>query len=313
MVLFEKVKLTNLASQVKTVPLKMTHRREFPAGTEVRLAAKGGVIEDTASGRVFFSIQGPGAEDAALDSRIEKPKPEAKDQKKQKAQAANPPWAAIGVATLQLELPPQGSKEFVVKLPSPVILPKDRAKLLALDHEAARAGTSSFGRTMSPGGQFRVPEKIVNELFRANLWHALRLPRRNGGPEPGCRIDLPYSNFAYGQHGHALAGQPGRLRGLHDLRPARLPRDLAPRSLLAMYRNNQEPNGHVGGYANWGVYTPSHDLRRGQELPALRRPGGLGRLLPPTLKASTGAWARSQATSRHAGAARGLVRRPLND
>ena len=38
------------------------------------------------------------------------------------------------------------------------------------------------------------------------------------------------------------------LRGYHDV---------AAEELLAMYRNNQEPNGHVGGFANWGVYTPA--------------------------------------------------------
>ena len=44
-------------------------------------------------------------------------------------------------------------------------------------------------------------EEAVNTLFRANLWHARRLPRRHGGPGPDVKIDLPYSNFAYDQRG----------------------------------------------------------------------------------------------------------------
>ena len=38
------------------------------------------------------------------------------------------------------------------------------------------------------------------------------------------------------------------LRGYHDI---------AAEELAAIFRNNQEPSGHVGGFANWGVYTPS--------------------------------------------------------
>ena len=37
------------------------------------------------------------------------------------------------------------------------------------------------------------------------------------------------------------------LRGYHDV---------ASEELAAMYRNNQEPDGHVKGYANWLAYTP---------------------------------------------------------
>ena len=33
--------------------------------------------------------------------------------------------------------------------------------------------------------------------------------------------------------------------------------DLALEELLAIYHNNQQADGRVGGFANWGVYTPS--------------------------------------------------------
>ena len=67
-------------------------------------------------------------------------------------------------------------------------------------------------------------------------------------------LDLPYSNFAYDQKGtpwpvnqavyvdYMLYG----LRGYNDI---------ATEELEAIYANNQEANGHVGGYAN-GASTP---------------------------------------------------------
>src|SRR4029079_12301731 len=105
------------------------------------------------------------------------------------------------------------------------------------------------------GAQFRVPEPAVNELFRASLWHALRLPRRHGGGGDQVKIDLPYSNFAYDQKGTPWPVNQAvyvdymiyDLRGHHAI---------SAEELDVMYRNNQETNGHVGGFASWGVYTP---------------------------------------------------------
>ena len=96
------------------------------------------------------------------------------------------------------------------------------------------------------------------------------------------------------------------LRGYHAV---------SAEELAAIYRNNQEPNGHVGGYANWGVYTPSmlyavaqHGLLSGDR-------ATIDALLPATLKA--GDWclaeiARDPAGSRAcAGADRSAAERPL--
>ena len=175
MILLQQVTLTNLDSTAKAVPLTMTHRREFPAGTEMVMVAKDGVIEESASGHVLFSIQGAGAEQCVLESRVEKPVPETDPKKR--AEAAKRPWTAVAEATLQLKLPAEGSQTLVVKLPSPVVLRNDLANLLSLDYAAARAGTLKFwGDYLARGAQFRVPEKAVNDLFLASLWHALRLP-----------------------------------------------------------------------------------------------------------------------------------------
>ena len=70
------------------------------------------------------------------------------------------------------------------------------------------------------------------------------------------KIDLPYSNFAYDQFGTPWPVNQAvlvdymtyDLRGYHAI---------SAEELHAIYRNNQEPSGHVGGCANWGSYTPS--------------------------------------------------------
>ena len=59
---------------------------------------------------------------------------------------------------------------------------------------------------------------------------------------------------------------------------------ISAEELAAQYRNNQEPNGHVGGFANWGVYTPGmlysvrHYLLSGDR-------ESFEKLLPQTLRA----------------------------
>ena len=84
--------------------------------------------------------------------------------------------------TVTLDLPAHGVGEFIVKLPSPIVPAKDREQFLALDYAASRVATVKFWNDyLAKGASFRVPEDAVNTLFRANLWHALRLPRRHGG------------------------------------------------------------------------------------------------------------------------------------
>ena len=158
---------------------------------------------------------------------------------------------------ISFALSPRSSQEFLVCLPSPPLTSDDRGKLASLSYDEARAGTIRFwSNYLVRGANFHVPDEAVNELFRANLWHALRLPRRHGGSEPDVQIDLPYSNFAYDQKGTPWPVNQAiyvdymlyDLRGYHEI---------SAEELAGMFRNNQEANGHVGGYANWGVYTPS--------------------------------------------------------
>src|SRR5262249_19196485 len=159
------------------------------------------------------------------------------------------------VLQVQVELTARGNRELFIKLPSPVVPAADIPTLIALDYEHGRAGAVRFWEDyLARGAVFTVPDEAVNTLFRANLWHALRLPRRHDAAPSQTKIDLPYSNFAYDQKGTPWPVNQSiyvdymlyDLRGYHSI---------AAEELAVIYRNNQEPSGHVGGFANWGVYT----------------------------------------------------------
>ena len=88
------------------------------------------------------------------------------------------------------------TRAIVLKLASPVVPAEAAPQLAALDFtRPARTRCGTGKDWLAQGARFEVPEQAVNDLFRANLWHALMLPRFR---DPD-RIDLPYSNFAYGQ------------------------------------------------------------------------------------------------------------------
>ena len=222
------------------------------------------------------------------------------------------PWYTVRLP-VKVDLPGSGTAELVVKLPSPLVAAKDRARLLALDAATARAETVKFwSNYLARGMQIAVPESAVNDLFRANLWHALRLPRRHGGEEPGVQIDLPYSNFAYDQEGTPWPVNQAvyvdymlyDLRGYHHL---------AEEELLAMFRNNQEPDGHLKAFANWGVNTPGMLYAVAQHYRLSGNRQSFQRLLPPTLKALDWCLAEMDKAARGGGPAAGLIHTPLND
>ena len=159
-----------------------------------------------------------------------------------------------------------------LKLASPLV-PTDAAPALAgLDFSQARATNVQYWEDwLAQGALFEVPEEAVNDLFRANLWHALMLPRHRTDEHGAARIDLPYSNFAYGQFNadwpinqavyvdYMLYG----LRGYFGV---------AEDEFAAMYDSQQQADGRVAGYANWGVYTPAMLYSIGQNFPSLGQP-----------------------------------------
>jgi hypothetical protein len=304
MVLLQKVKVTNLKDSARKISVLVSHQRQLPVLAELKIVplaeSSAFCYEDSASGNILFLVEGTGLElqdGGKSDSEVKAD--EKKDSK-----------LTTRKVVLSFDLDANDSKEFIVKLPSPVVNPEDREKLLSLEYSKARSETLDFWSDyISRGSQFKVPEKAVNDLFRASLWHALRLPRRHGGREENVRIDLPYSNFAYGQDGTPWPVNQAvyvdymlyDLRGYHNI---------SVEELLAIYRNNQEDNGHVGGYANWVVYTPGmiYAVAKNYLLSGNRE--ALDKLLPQTLKALD--WCLSE-IKHGAGASMSLIQGPLND
>lgn len=307
MVLLQKVRITNLQDYTRTVSVNMHHRREF-ASTEPskiiwRSKDNAFVFEESVSHKIFYAVEGSGLK---ITSCVTKQDPGQPDDKKKTR------WKNFETV-LTFDLAKNANQEFVVKLPSPMLLPQDRDKLINLNFVKSREATLKFWADyVSLGAQFQVPEKVVNDLFRANLWHALRLPRRYGGKDERVKLDLPYSNFAYDQHGtpwpvnqavyvdYMIYG----LRGYNDI---------ATEELLTMYRNNQQPDGRISGYANWGVYTPSmvYVVAKNYLLSGDR--DMFEQLLPYTLKALDWCLSEIRKAKEHQGSGTDLIRSPLND
>ena len=198
-------------------------------------------------------------------------------------EGANPAaWRAVfGVALM-----PHASARLRVYLPSPPIDQDADEVLERLSYDAARKQTLRFwANYVARGATFEVPDPAVNTLFRASLWHALCLPRRHGGAGESVAIDLPYSNFAYDQTGTPWPVNQAvyvdymlyDLRGFHDI---------SAEELATIYRNNQQPDGRVGGYANWGVYTPSMVYAVAKHFLLSGDRASFQRLLPATMKAA---------------------------
>ncbi len=295
MVLMQRLRVSSMDGKARRVPITLSHRRAMASGlsSEFDVEQAGGrtIVRNHSFGETLLEIDGGGG--AVVWSGVQ-------DYDNQHMKRVN--------LTVPLDVPAQGARELVVKLPSPMVDAAGAAVLAKLDYTRARTETLRFWTGwVEKGAQFQVPEKVVNDLFRASLWHALRLPRRHEG-----RIDLPYSNFAYDQTGtpwpvnqavyidYMLFG----LRGYGDV---------AAEELLAQYRNNQEINGHVSGYANWLVYTPGmlYATARNYFLSGDRV--ALERVLPQSLKALEWCLEQTRAAERREGPTKGLVSGPLND
>jgi hypothetical protein len=297
MVLLQKVRVIELEGKTRTMDIGMTHQRELPSGetAEVKVEAKASTWtwEESSGHQVLMAIEGTGLTLQADKISGTKPK--------------------VIHTVFSVSLPANSSHEFVVKLPSPLVAEADRERFAKLDYATARAATRKFWSDyLAAGAQFVVPEKAVNTLYRANLWHALRLPRRLSGSGDSARMDLPYSNFAYDQKGTPWPVNQAvyvdymlyDLRGYHDI---------SAEELAVMFRENQEANGHIKGFANWGVYTPGMLYSVAQHYRLTGDRSSLDRLLPQSLKAMDWCLAEIEKAGNATSSVPGLVLAPLND
>ena len=210
------------------------------------------------------------------------------------------------------ELDAGQARTIVVKLNAPVSAAEAASQLAALDVDRAHAVSVQYWWDwLARGAQIEGPEQTVNDLFRANLWHALFLPRHRSDAHGVNRIDLPYSNFAYGQYNadwpinqamyvdYMIYG----LRGYFDV---------AEEEFVAMYQTQQQGDGRLAGYANWGVYSPSMLYSIGQNFLLSGDRESFERLLPATLRAMD--WCLKEiAAGQQSEEAPGLIVAPLND
>jgi len=304
MVLLQRLTITELTGTPRSLPVSMTHRRQLPQyGDPTIVSERAGdaiLFRERGHRGVLLAIHGAG--DPAGWSGTSDYQP----------QQNPPPQKRIDV-TVSVDLPARGTRQLIVKLPSPMVTDAEAAVLTGIDYADARERTLEFwSEYVARGAQFRVPEPVVNDLFRASLWHALRLPRRHGGSGLDVAIDLPYSNFAYSQTGTPWPVNQSvyvdymlyALRGYHAI---------ASEELLAQFRNNQEHDGHVSGYANWLVYTPGMLYAMAQNYLLSQDGAAFEKLLPQGLSAMDWCLAQVARAAHGEGAESGLVRGPLND
>jgi hypothetical protein len=312
MVLMQQVTVRELRGAARRVPVAMTHRRLMPPYLDdsIETYREGSAVLFREQGRrgVLLSVEGGDGDPSWNGTRD--------------YQSGTNRQKRVD-ATLFLDIPANGTRQFVVKLPSPLVESEKAQTLAAIDYARAREATLRFWSDyVARGAQFKVPEQRVNDLFRANLWHALRLPRRHAAPEGGGRgggnvtVDLPYSNFAYSQTGTPWPVNQAvyvdymlyDLRGYHAI---------STEELEAQFRNNQEKDGHVAGYANWLVYTPAMLYAVAQNYLLSNDRAAFDRLLPSSLQAMDWCLAEIARVSARAGAgagaSTGLVNGPLND
>lgn len=208
------------------------------------------------------------------------------------------------------DLPEGQSLEFTAKLPSPAV--KEAGRLSALDFTAAKQHTVDYWEQwLSRGAQFNVPEESINNLYRASLWHSLVLPRHTIGTDNAPHMDLPYANTAYGQKDadwpinqavyvdYMIYG----LRGYDSV---------AQDEMKAMFKSQQQKDGRIGGFANWGVYSPGQLYAIAQNYLLSANNEYFEELLPDALR--TLDWCLAQvAAAKAADSSTGLIRAPLND
>jgi hypothetical protein len=204
------------------------------------------------------------------------------------------------------------TREIVLKLASPVVSGNSASELAALEFDKAKAATTAYWEDwLAEGALFEAPEQEVNDLFRANLWHALMLPRHRTDEQGMARIDLPYSNFAYGQlNADWPINQAVYVNYMiHGLRGHFA---VAEEEFAAMFQTQQRKNGRVGGYAEWGVYSPGMLYSIAQNYLLSRDDESFERLLPASLRALD--WCLEEvARGQNSQEAPGLIVAPLND
>ncbi|HEV2324342.1 MAG TPA: hypothetical protein VGS10_10385 [Terracidiphilus sp.] len=305
MVLLQRVRLTDISGVPRTVPVALMHERLLPSGDNASIHT------EQVGGRTLFEAAAKNDAILAVDpegASIQWAGVTPRDEEFRRAPKSGQALKRIDV-TLAVPLTAHGTREFTVALPSPMVSGDEREALAQLSYNTAREQTLDFwNRYLARGAQFESPEKAVNDMFRANLWHALVLPRRHDNGQ----IDLPYSNFAYSQTGTPWPVNQAvyvdyMLYGLRGYNP------IATEELEAIFRNNQGPDGHLGGNANWLVYTPGMLYAVAENYLLSNDRESFEKLLPETLRSLDWSIDKIRKAETEQGTTSGLVTGELND
>lgn len=210
------------------------------------------------------------------------------------------------------QLKARQNMEILVKLPSPALAASQLSGLKNLDYSVAKRNVIDYWEKWIGGGaQFEVPEQAVNDLFRASLWHALVLPRHTIGANGEAHMDLPYANTAYGQQNSDWPVNQAvyvdyMIYGLRGYEVT------AQNEFASMFRSQQQPDGRIAGFANWGVYSPAQLYSIAQNYLLSGNRERFEQLLPLALKTLDWTIARiGESNSRENST--GLIVGPLND
>ena len=291
----QQVTVRELRGAARRVPVAMTHRRLMPPYLDdsIETYREGSALLFREQGRrgVLLAVEGGDGEPLWNGTRDYQSGPNRQKRVD---------------ATVFLDLPANGTRQFVVKLPSPMVDAEKAQTLAAIDYGRAREATLRFWSDyVARGAQFKVPEQRVNDLFRANLWHALRLPRRHAAPDGGGKAGggqrhrrSSVFELRLQPDRHAVAGESGGVRRLHALRPARLSRDFDRGAGGAVPQQSGEGRScrrlrelaglHAGDALRRRAELSAVERSRGVRSPAAAQPPGDG-LVPRRDRARVGA------------------------
>ena len=290
-VLFTKIKISGRAGVAK---FGFVFNNEDPK-TKIQASNIGDtwMVKDMITGRVLLSIDAPGFSVHPVQNGV-------LEQGQQ--------------VTLNVSDSLSGSetREIVVKLPAPGITQSAITTLNQLQYIPEKEKIIRYWENwLAAGAQFNVPEESVNQLYRANLWHSLVLPRHTINDNAKVHMDLPYANTAYGQKNadwpinqavyvdYMIYG----LRGYFMV---------AEEEIKAMFQSQQQADGRIAGFANWGVYSPAHLYTIAQNYLLSHNKEEFDRLLDHSLK--TLDWCLAQIAKATKGENKtGLILGPLND
>ena len=306
MVLLQQLTVTRAArARARRVPVSMTHRRQLPPYLD------GTIVAERQGDAMLFRERG--RRGVLLADRRRRWRAAVERHARLPAERTGRSGSTRPCSST---CPRTASRQFVVKLPSPIVTDAEAAALAAIDYATRARGDAE----VLVGATSRAARSSGCRSRRSTICSAPACGTRSGcravtaARGPDVAIDLPYSNFAYSQTGTPWPVNQAvyvdymlyDLRGYHAIAAEEL-RGAVPQQPGAR-RARQRLRELAGLHAG--------DALRGRaELPAVERSRGVrAAAAAGPARRWTGASRRSaRALAAARGRRAGLVRGPLND